>query len=262
MGRIPSVLVGIPRGIAIKIFVLSSFYYTCAPLADSIYWVMHLLTENNPKTNKSMAYGFKTYIMHLAPAWRSGYNVCQKASVGCAAACLNTSGHGCYQRTQKARIRRTKLFFESRAEFFALLVADIYTAIRRSKKHGLVPCFRLNGTSDLPWESITIPGTTQTIFDMFPTVQFYDYTAIPGRNVPVNCHLTFSRKESNPEDVQSEMSAGRNVAVVFKVLPNVWNGVKVIDGTKTDMRFCDPVGVIVGLLAKGRAKKDTSGFVV
>ena len=36
----------------------------------------------------------------------------------------------------------------------------------------------------------------------------------------------------------------------------------VINGDKTDMRFKDPVGVIVGLKAKGKARKDTSGFVI
>jgi len=36
----------------------------------------------------------------------------------------------------------------------------------------------------------------------------------------------------------------------------------VVDGTETDLRFLDPQGVIVGLVANGEGKKDTSGFVV
>ena len=35
-----------------------------------------------------------------------------------------------------------------------------------------------------------------------------------------------------------------------------------IDGDVSDVRFNDPKGVIVGLRAKGDAKKDTSGFVI
>jgi hypothetical protein len=45
-------------------------------------------------------------------------------------------------------------------------------------------------------------------------------------------------------------------------LPETWNGYKVIDGTKHDLRFLDEKGVVVGLLAKGDAKHDMSGFVV
>ena len=55
---------------------------------------------------------------------------------------------------------------------------------------------------------------------------------------------------------------GVNVAVVFrKELPSTWNNVEVIDGDKTDLRFLDGRGKIVGLTAKGDAKKDQSGFV-
>jgi hypothetical protein len=35
----------------------------------------------------------------------------------------------------------------------------------------------------------------------------------------------------------------------------------VFNGDESDLRFLDPQGVIVGLYAKGKAKKDTSGFV-
>jgi hypothetical protein len=35
-----------------------------------------------------------------------------------------------------------------------------------------------------------------------------------------------------------------------------------INGDENDLRFLDPKGVVVGLTAKGKAKSDTSGFVV
>ena len=51
------------------------------------------------------------------------------------------------------------------------------------------------------------------------------------------------------------------MAVVFHDVPDHYHGVIVIDGDNHDMRFLAPTGVIVGLKAKGPAKKDTSGFV-
>jgi len=45
-------------------------------------------------------------------------------------------------------------------------------------------------------------------------------------------------------------------------LPKTFNTKEVINGDLTDLRFLDPVNVIVGLKAKGKAKKDYSGFVI
>ena len=45
-------------------------------------------------------------------------------------------------------------------------------------------------------------------------------------------------------------------------LPTHWNGFPVINGDENDLRFLDPKGVVVGLKAKGKAKTDTTGFVV
>ena len=55
-----------------------------------------------------------------------------------------------------------------------------------------------------------------------------------------------------------------NIAVVFKgkELPETYKGRKVINGDISDHRFLDPAGVVVGLLAKGKAKKDNSGFTI
>jgi len=44
-------------------------------------------------------------------------------------------------------------------------------------------------------------------------------------------------------------------------MPETYNGLPVFNGDESDLRFLDPQGVIVGLYAKGKAKKDTSGFV-
>lgn len=224
---------------------------------------MKLLTTNNTKTMKGEAQGYKTYILHLSPSTRSGYNVCPSASAGCIAACLNTAGHGGMFKkgettnvVQEARIRKTKMFFEDRDTFMADLAREIENAVKYCAKRGLTPVFRLNGTSDIRWENYGI-------IEKFPDITFYDYTALSNRkNIPSNYHLTFSKKESNDDAVTEMLLTDINIAVVFKTLPETYLGRMVIRGDDSDLRFLDPKGVIVGLTAKGRAKKDTSGFVV
>lgn len=235
---------------------------------------MKLLSTGNPKIMKGIERGFNTYILHLAPANLAGYDTCPKRTEGCTAACLNTAGRGGMFKKgentniiQKARIRKTKMFFEDRSAFMAMLVADIKLAIKQSEKKGLTPVFRLNGTSDLSFEKYEV-ADGKNIFQMFPEVQFYDYTKILGRKVShiSNYHLTFSAADGNDVDVSKAIMAGMNIATVFGLkksveMPSDFNGIKVFNGDDSDLRFLDPKNVIVGLYAKGRAKKDTSGFV-
>ena len=222
---------------------------------------MALLSTANTKTLKGEKYGYKTYILHLAPSLISGFQTCPKASAGCAAACLNKAGMGAFSNVQLARINRTKMFFQERDVFMTQLANEIRRAVKKAKKEGLQLLVRPNGTSDIPWEKIRVEGA-RNIFELFPEVQFYDYTAIPNRTVPENYHLTFSRKESNSADVATAMRNGLNVAVVFDKLPATYLGRPVVSGDDTDIRVNDPKGVVVGLKAKGPAKSDLSGFVV
>ena len=235
---------------------------------------MKLLTVGNPKVMKGMTQGYMTYILHLAPANLSGYETCPKRTAGCTAACLNTAGRGGMFKPggtntiQEARKRKTRLFFENRIEFFDQLIDDIAAAIRQSKKKGLIPVFRLNGTSDLAFEKYDVTADGKNIFEMFPDVQFYDYTKILGRKVGAikNYHLTFSAADGNDKDVAKAIEQGYNVATVFGLkktqpMPETYMGRTVFNGDDSDLRFLDPKGVVVGLYAKGRAKKDTSGFV-
>lgn len=239
---------------------------------------MKLLSIGNPKVLKGMKQGYMTYILHLAPANLSGYEVCAKRTKGCTLACLNTSGRGgmikkgeTTNAIQQARIRKTKFFFENRAEFMVQLVKDIELAIKQCVKKNLVPVFRLNGTSDLAWEKYEVirdGKLYRNIFAAFSEVQFYDYTKILGRKVNgiANYHLTFSEADDNALDTLNAIRAGMNVATVFGIkknspMPEMWNGMKVFNGDESDLRFLDPKNVVVGLYAKGKAKKDTTGFV-
>jgi hypothetical protein len=232
---------------------------------------MALLTVGNPKLMKGEKKGYLSSVLHLAPANLSGKEVCPKRTKGCTDACLNLAGRGGIFKKgestnviQQARIRKTKAFFENRQAFLNELVVEIIKTKTKAEKQGLTPVFRLNGTSDLAWEKYEVCAG-KNIFEMFPEVQFYDYTKIVGRKVShiKNYHLTFSNADGNINDVLKAKSSGMNIAVVFrKELPQKYLGMTVINGDETDLRFLDPKGVIVGLKAKGKAKKDTSGFVV
>ena len=215
--------------------------------------VMNLLTRNNTKILKGRDRGYLVHGMHLSPGW-----LCPRASSGCLRACLNTAGHGIYRRTQEARARKSKLFKEHTLAFLELLEQDIIQAEKYALKKNLIPVFRLNLTSDIPWECYGIP-------QKFPHLQFYDYTKISERHPPDNYHLTFSRSESlsNHLEAKQWLQSGSNVAVVFhKALPQTYWNYPVVSGDEDDLRFLDPKPVIIGLSAKGRGKKDTTGFVV
>ena len=223
-----------------------------------------LLNSGNYKTSKGEKYGWKTYGLHLAPFNISGKNVCASASAGCSAACLNTAGRGSMHSVQDARVKKTRRFFEDRDGFLSQLFKEIKSSIKSATKKELKSCFRLNLTSDILWERLVV--------EKFPQVQFYDYTKHLKRFVrflegklPSNYHLTYSRDETTPDTlVKSLCASGGNVAVVFrgKKLPRRWLGIEVIDGDDSDLRFQDGKGKIVGLLEKGLAKKDETGFVV
>ena len=229
-----------------------------------------LLSTANPKIQKGTKLGYLSFILHLAPSDLSGHNTCPKATAGCIASCLNTAGRGGMFKKgentnmiQKARIRKTLSFFADRDQFMFDLVKDIRKGIKMSAKLGLTPVFRLNGTSDLSWEKYVVEDD-KNIFEMFPEVQFYDYTKILGRKVTgiANYFLLFSKADGNDVDVAKAMAAGMNVAAVFDKVPSEYNGVEVIDADEHDLRFLDKPGVVAGLKAKGRAKKDYSGFVI
>ncbi len=220
----------------------------------------------NAKTAKNQGRGLDSYIMHLAPSKVSGYNMCPAASKGCAAACLNTAGRGRFDSIQQSRIRKTLYFAKARNTFLEHLFTELHLVCKRAKTKGLKPVVRLNGTSDLPWENLRLG--ILNVFELFPEIQFYDYTKALTRleafadKMPTNYHLTFSASEENDAACRRALELGFNVATVFKDIPATYMGAAVVNGDEHDLRFLDPTGgLIVGLKAKGDAKKDTTGFV-
>ena len=203
----------------------------------------------NHKMRKSESHGWYTPILHLAPHTISGYQTCPMAR-GCEKTCLFFSGQGRFSNAQNARIRKTRLFFEDRDLFMALLVSDIWESVKTADRLGLRVAIRPNGTSDLAWEKFRAAGR-RNLMELFPDVQFYDYTKIWGRQVPSNYHLTFSQDVVNEETCRKALAGGMNVASIFTGEPPVtWLDHPVIDGDRHDLRFLDPQGVVVGLKEK------------
>ena len=227
-----------------------------------------LLTQGNAKIVKGEKLGYLTKGIHFAPADLSGFEVCRWRSKGCTMACLNTAGRGRMQNTQDSRIKKTKLFFEDTLAFLAKLEKEIASSIKSAKKKAMTAVFRPNLTSDLMFEEIE-DEQGQTLMQRFSETQFYDYTksykrieAFLNGELPSNYHLTFSRSEHNAIACSKVLQMGGNVAVVFRnQLPDTWNGFEVVNGDENDLRFLDKSGVVVGLLEKGLAKKDVTGFV-
>ncbi len=232
-----------------------------------------LSIDTNAKTIKGQQYGYMTGVLYLAPYDLSGYQVCAMAHIAqCHEPCLNSAGQGAFNSVQAARIRKTKLFFEDRPAFFAELIPSIRLLIRKAHAMSLIPVCRPNGTSDIKWEVIDFwyEGVHyNNIFEMFPDLQFYDYTKIANRNVDhiPNYDLTFSYSgvPAFQSYVQRAARDGYRIAVVFRNredIPAEFLGTTCVDGDDSDLRHEDPPGVVVALYAKGKAKRDTSGFVV
>ena len=237
-----------------------------------------LFTFDNGKTPKGEKRGYLTAIMYLAPARLSGYQMCPFAHLAqCEEPCLNTAGRGKFDNVQKARIRKTLMFQQHRGKFDALLIKEMHRAQRKADKMGLTLVVRLNGTSDITWENepvlfVTVPLPSSSgyecefkglnIFELFPNVQFYDYTKAPTRHkLPDNYHLTFSYSgvDSYVPIVKKWRTKNKtqSMAVVFDEIP-----AGIINGDESDLRFLDPVNTVIGLTAKGNAKNDTTGFVL
>lgn len=213
--------------------------------------------STNAKTGKNE---IETFILYLAPYNLSGKNICGNASPGCIASCLFSAGRGAFSNVYNARLRKTQLMNESPAGFYTQLGNELLYIQSKFKQVAI----RLNGTSDLDHMEL-LKRYTGIDFLTYSNLIFYDYTKNINyikKYLNTNYHYTFSQSECNNEKVNEALKLGVNVAVVFNELPGIYKGRKVINGDISDYRVNDPIGVIVGLKAKGKAKKDATGFVV
>jgi hypothetical protein len=217
-----------------------------------------LSIESDAKTTKGSKYGYLTGILYLAPAKEADgiHDLCPMATAECRQACLYGAGMaGVFPMIKQARMAKTLAYLEDQPAFIARLESDIRKLVAHAGARGLKPAVRLNGTSDLP-------KLARKLAQRFPDVQFYDYTKIPRpwQRTLANYHLTLSFSGANLADCLEALDRGINVAVVFAGnLPESWQGYQVVNGDDSDLRFLDPKGVIVGLKAKGDARKMVAG---
>jgi len=212
----------------------------------------------NAKTVKGDGEEFLTAILYLMPE----DSICPYSrKAGCREPCLVTAGRGRMNSVSVARERKTGRFLHNKQHFMEQLYSDLTKFYKYCAARQIKPCVRLNGTSDIDWSDVILD---------WPDIQFYDYTKVYTRlkkNLPANYHLTLSysgvdKQYANKiKEFANKYKA--NIAVVFSgEFPKTFLDRPVINGDLDDLRFLDPSPVVVGLTAKGQAKKDTTGFVV
>jgi hypothetical protein len=219
----------------------------------------------NTKTAKN---DLETFILYMAPADQvHGLNLCPFASAGCKASCLYSAGRGKFSNVQESRMNKSKFWGYNREAFYIQLANELLKIHDKAMKYDKKIAVRLNGTSDIDHLHLLERYSGINFLDQFyNNLLFYDYTKNYNhvkKYLGTNYKITFSRSEVNELDAYRTLKDGGNVAIVFKnELPETWHGFKVINGDETDLRYFDPINVVVGLKAKGDAKKDRSGFVV
>ena len=231
--------------------------------------VKNLLSKGstNSKTAKN---NIETYILYLAPHTQNSkkINICPKASKGCAAACLFSAGRGRFSNVIASRTNKTEYYLSDRKTFINQLSKELIKIANKSLKQDTKIAIRLNGTSDLDFIALIKKYNNLDLLngDQFKNLVFYDYTAILGKikkYINTSYSLTLSRKENNESEILEALKLGGNVAAVFKDhLPTKYKGFTVIDGDQSDLMMLYNKNVILGLKAKGDAKKDKSGFVI
>jgi len=231
--------------------------------------VKNLLSKGstNSKTAKN---NIETYILYLSPEKQNskGVNLCPKASKGCAAACLYTAGRGKFTNVKASRINKSEYYISDKKTFINQLSKELVKIAAKSIKQNKKIAIRLNGTSDQDFIALIKKYNNLDLLnsDQFKNLVFYDYTAILGKikkYINTNYKLTLSRKEDNESDILQALKLGGNVAAVFRdELPTTYKGFEVVDGDKSDLEMIYNKNVILGLKAKGDAKKDKSGFVI
>jgi hypothetical protein len=237
------------------------------PIVNSYKAVKNLLSKGatNTKTAKN---DLETFILYMAPANQvTGLNLCPFASTGCKASCLYSAGRGRFSNVQESRINKSKFWGYDRSTFYIQLANEILSIHDKAIKQNKQIAIRLNGTSDIDHLDLLRRYSGIDFLETFyDNLLFYDYTKNFNhirKYLGSTYKLTFSRSETNENDAYLTLKNGGNVAIVFEdQLPQYWNGFPVINGDETDLRYFDPVNVVVGLKAKGDAKKDQSGFVV
>ena len=226
--------------------------------------------STNAKTKKN---SLKSFILYLSPYTQNsfGKNLCANATKGCIDSCLFTAGMGSFSNVQKARIAKTDYLLSDKEAFLDQLTKELLYHYAKAKKAGERVAVRLNGTSDLDFFTLLQKYAQLDVTKLADHMSFYEYTKninyIKRWEGAPNITYTFSKSENNASLIPAAIAYGANVAAVFrKELPETYNvggtEIPVIDGDTSDIIMLYNKGKIIGLRAKGKAKKDYSGFVI
>ncbi len=233
--------------------------------------------NTNAKTIKNHR---ETHILYLSPVDQNSKakNLCPFASKGCSEACLYSAGRGAFSNVKNARLNKTEYFVQDPKTFTAQLILEIEFLRIRAKREKKQIAIRLNGTSDIDFlflfkkyhkwdytEKAETPGAKAN------GIYFYDYTPNKAKYFRYQWSkyaLIFSRKEDNEQEVKDVLYKNGKVSAVFlepTKKPN-YIGYPIHDGDERDDKIINlanvPHGLILSLKAKGKAKKDNTGFVI
>ena len=182
-------------------------------------------------------------------------------AAGCMDGCFKCAGLAAvYESINLARQARTDYWHANQTGFLDQLRRELGNFQKLCDKQNVQGVVRLNVLSDISWEKHGIP-------QHFPDLFFYDYTKLAKRlgKTPSNYKLIFSYSDrpQYQKQVAAALPTGVPIAVVFKNgMPSEYLDRPVVDGDQSDILNVLAGRVVIGLKAKGPAKKDNGGFVV
>ena len=216
--------------------------------------------NSSTKIEKGEKLNVFTAILYLKPADLVAMKtICAAADLfGCKRGCLESSGQLGMKTADNAKIKRTICHLLEPVRFESELRREI---VRHYNKHGDKLAVRLNGTSDINFN---------TLIESLPTVQFYDYTKILHRvksNGLANYDLTFSGSANSDKALEITARAiklgHRTVLAVNTAetkgeykLPERIGLIPLLNMDDTDVRFKDKRDSIGVLKRKGSNKTE------
>ena len=221
------------------------------------------------KLRHSLYHKVSTYGIYLASADLSGFNVCPNSEY-CKDNCLNGSGHNRLDRLSKkdsidrSRTIKTRLLFANKEVFMRIMIHEIEKERKKAENNGTFFSIRLNCTSDINPIAFTLNG--KNILEIFPDIQFYDYTKVLNRIALAkkysNYDITWSidGSEKNREIGLELLKNGGRVAVVYgeNDMPKTWYGYECCNGDETDYRPSD-IAPVCALKFKKTANNYVNG---
>lgn len=197
--------------------------------------------NSSQKLEKGELQGFDSLGLYLAPANKSGKNLCTFSCLGCESACLDESGHNLIEKRagrlniDVARILRSWTLEFRKDIAYKILISEIEAGKLKAEKEGRKFCVRLNCTSDVDFSDLIAS---------FPDVQFYDYTKNPTNAGADNYHITFSWGGFAKGRLPHYRNAlARGMKIAFPIVKTDKERVLELPNTqdfdKTDLRFLD-----------------------